>query len=131
MFVWVHQACAILQTNQIHTIPPSQSYPTVFINCHKILCKETIKCQKNTFFLLFFFGLAVSCLQILDIYSVIFCSKYSLKMSINKKTRENKQTHNPSQTIKEISAFSWQSCNNSRAPVAATDSFHWNLHVTK
>lgn len=81
-----------------------------------VLCKEIIQCQQNKFFCC----LAGSCLQTFYICSVIFLLKIFSK---------NEYKQNNLQTIKEISAFSGQSCINSGAP--ATDSFHWNLHFIK
>lgn len=60
MFLWVHRACATMQTNQIHTIPPEPILShSVYELLQFFLCKETIKCQKTNFVCLFVWKAAV------------------------------------------------------------------------
>lgn len=78
-----HQAWVIMQTNQNHTIFPSQSYPTVFMSCCNLFfVKKQFNANKTIFFVVW----QAAVFKLLISVVLFFCSKYSLKMSINKIT---------------------------------------------
>lgn len=98
MFLWVHQACATMETNQNPTILPCQSYLTVLMNCCNF---SFVKKHFNTNKTLFFFCLEGSFWYIAFVLKLLISIMLPLLKIFSK--NEYKQKH--PQTIKEISDF--------------------------